>query len=219
MSSDNQTALTYHLHELQIATTIGDGRRSLPSVAANVQRMLDVGCGIGQSLIGLGLNPDVEAHGIDVDLTAIAFGKKKFPQLRLCVGIGEMLPYADRQFDLVVCRVALPYMHVPSALREFHRVLREGGTLWLVVHPLSMIVPDLRSAIRSRSLRGVVYRWYTLVNSLLLLLDRQFRFPFNRKRMESYQWAPAFRLSLRRAGFNSPTAIHRHRTLVVTVAK
>jgi ubiquinone/menaquinone biosynthesis C-methylase UbiE len=215
MTDDSPGALDYHLRELEIATTSAHVLKSLPTIPSNVKRVLDVGCGIGQSLIGLKLGPDVEAHGVDVDRSAIAFGKARFPQLQLLVGKGEQLPYAECHFDLLMCRVALPYMHVPSALREFHRVLRDGGVLWLAIHPLSMLTSDVREAIRCRSVRGVVFRTYVLANSLLLLSGRQFRYPLNRARIESYQWRPALRASLQKAGFELPRSRQLQGSLVV----
>jgi SAM-dependent methyltransferase len=219
MQQENLASLEYHLGELEIATTKGHARRSLPEVPAGARRVLDVGCGIGQSLVALEMDATVEAHGVDIDAAAIAYGTRKFPALHLKVSAGERLPYPDSHFDLVMCRVALPYMHVPSALDEFSRVLRDGGLLWLAVHPLSMLKHDMGLALKSRSLKGVVYRGYTLINSLLLTAGVQVRFPFNRSRIESYQFGVALTRALRRAGFRNHRRWLEHGSSLVAATR
>jgi ubiquinone/menaquinone biosynthesis C-methylase UbiE len=115
---------------------------------------------------------------------------------------GEHLPFADASFDLVLSRVALPYMHVPRALAEIRRVLRSGGTVWLSLHPPRFAFHALRHGIRARSLRGMLFPLYTLLNAVILVVaDRQLRWPFGRKRYESNQLAAGMRRALARAGF------------------
>jgi SAM-dependent methyltransferase len=48
--------------------------------------------------------------------------------------LGEELPFADRSFEVVICRVALPYMDNHRALSEIARVLRPGGKFFLKIH-------------------------------------------------------------------------------------
>ena len=48
-------------------------------------------------------------------------------------GVGEMLPFRSDQFDFVTMGIAL--RHVPdlvAAFREYHRVLRSGGRVWIL---------------------------------------------------------------------------------------
>jgi SAM-dependent methyltransferase len=46
----------------------------------------------------------------------------------------ESLPFGDKSFDVVVCRLALPYTRNAQALSEMARVLRPGGLLILKIH-------------------------------------------------------------------------------------
>jgi len=193
--------IAYHLEELAIATTNDDARRSLPVVPAHCRRILDVGCGIGQTLVALNLPSSIEAHGIDIDARAIRYGQQEFPQLTLQQASGERLPYPDAYFDMLLCRVALPYMNIPTALQEFHRVLVPGGTVWATLHPPSMAVVDLRESVLAGSIRNAVYRAYVVVNSVLLHVGWQFPYPLNRNRIESYQSASAARRAFERSGF------------------
>ncbi len=218
MSGANRAPLEYHLRELDIAEDRQSDRQSLPEVPPTCRRLLDVGCGIGQSLIALKLSPSVEAHGVDIDEEAVAFGASRSPHLHLRAGSGEALPYSDQYFDMVMCRVSLPYMHVPTALHEFHRVLQPGGQLWLTLHPMSMFRRDFAAAVRRGSARGVVYRLYALLNTVLLFAGRQIRFPFNRARIESYQPRIVIRRQLHQVGFRDVKGwVAREQSLVTAL--
>ena len=48
--------------------------------------------------------------------------------------LGEQLPFADESFEVVICRVALPYMDNHKALTEIARVLRPQGKFLLKIH-------------------------------------------------------------------------------------
>lgn len=50
------------------------------------------------------------------------------------VGDAHRLPWEESVFDMVICRAALQYLNVKSAVREMHRVLMPGGKLFLLVH-------------------------------------------------------------------------------------
>jgi ubiquinone/menaquinone biosynthesis C-methylase UbiE len=215
----NRASIDYHLKELEIAEAQGDIRKSLPDIPAMCHRLLDVGCGIGQSLIALRLPATVEAHGVDIDEEAVAFGSARNPHLHLRAGSGEKLPYTDEYFDMVMCRVSLPYMHIPTALREFHRVLRPDGGLWVTVHSLEMFRRDIALAIRSASARGTAYRLYALCNTALLFAGHQLRFPLNRARVESYQPEVVIRRQLRMAGFRDIRVELRDGQTIVTATR
>jgi SAM-dependent methyltransferase len=50
------------------------------------------------------------------------------------IGVAEHLPFADGQFDLVICAQVLSYVEEPgAAIAEIFRVLRPGGYLFLSV--------------------------------------------------------------------------------------
>lgn len=199
----NFASLDYHLKELAIARDSRDVRSVLPRVPQSCRRILDVGCGIGQSLLALDLPSVTEAHGVDVDGDAVNYGRRESPQLRLAIAPGESLPYPDNHFDYLFCRVALPYMNIPRALHEFARVLIPGSTVWLSVHPMAMFRRDVSHAVRGANLKSVVYRLYALANTGGLLVGSQFRYPLNPNRMESYQPAAFIRRALRRARFTN----------------
>ena len=107
----------YHLEELRIARDASHPRHNLPSLAERHRRILDVGCGAGQTLIGSDAT-ERDAFGVDPDGDALRLGRSLDGRLLLTRALGEDLPYRDASFDLVVSRVALPYMRIESALAE-----------------------------------------------------------------------------------------------------
>ena len=129
----------YHVLELQIAANPVDTRRVMPTIGAHHRRIVDVGCGAGQTLIASRLGEEVEAFGVDRDHKALSLGRQMYPRLRLIRARGEELPLPSRSFDLAISRVALPYMRTTAALSEMARVLRPGGDLWIVLHPFSLV--------------------------------------------------------------------------------
>lgn len=88
------------------------------------KRVLDVGCGISTVLhfiTGARYGVDPLAHQYR---KLYAYPK----EIHLVSGSGEQLPFRDGQFDVVFCSNALDHMTAPpKAVREMHRVLRQGG--------------------------------------------------------------------------------------------
>lgn len=209
----------YHRLELSIAADPHDSRRVMPRVEARHRRILDVGCGAGQTLIGCHLAEGVFAVGLDTDDSAVALGKQLARDIQFVIGRGESLPFADGYFDLVICRVALPYMHVATALAEMSRVTAAGGNLWLVLHPLGMTVRELGANIAHLQIKAALYRTWVLLNGLSLhLVGRQWRWPSNPARYETWQTNRAITRALRVAGFDQ-IQITRGNHFVVTATK
>jgi ubiquinone/menaquinone biosynthesis C-methylase UbiE len=118
--------------------------------------------------------------------------------IRVAAAKGEHLPFADRTFDFVYSRVALPYMNIPAALAEMHRVLRPGGRLWLTLHTIDIPAAQFRRG----NLKGKIYAAYTVLNGLWFHVSgRTFR--FLRGLCESIQTERGMRIALSRAGFSN----------------
>lgn len=209
----------YHRLELAIASDPRDPRRVLPNVETKHRRILDVGCGAGQTLIGISLGENVLAVGLDTDESAVALGKQLTSAVRFVVGEGESLPFADGSFDLVICRVALPYMRIANALAEMSRVTAAGGDVWLVLHPFSMTLRELGSNLARFQVKSAVYRTWVLVNGLSLhFLGQQGRWPWERGGYETWQTSKSITRALRAAGFTD-VLITRTNHFVVTARK
>jgi len=209
----------YHRLELAIASDPSDSRCVLPQVEPRHRRVLDIGCGAGQTLIGSGLEDEVFAVGLDTDESAVTLGKQLTSTVRFVVGEGESLPFADGSFDLMICRVALPYMHVARALAEMSRVTAAGGDLWLVLHPFSMTLRELGSSLVRFQLKSALFRTWVLLNGLSLhLLDRQWRWPLNHAGYETWQTNKSITRALCAAGFDH-IQISRNNHFVVMATK
>src|SRR6185503_8491892 len=206
MSSDLSD---YHRLELSIATDPNDSRRVMPVVDARHERILDIGCGAGQTLIGSNLHAGVCAVGLDLDQSALAMGKRLSPTTHFVSGRGEFLPFTNGFFDLVISRVSLPYMHISRALSEMARVTAPGGDLWLVLHPFSMTAKELRTNLTRLQLKAAVYRLWVLINGFSLnTLGKQLHWPGNETHYETWQTSKAMRRALWAAGFDQVRISH-----------
>lgn len=195
---------TYHLEELAIASNPDDPRRIMPPIQKGHQRILDVGCGGGQTLIAGDLALDAVAVGIDIEHSALSLGRQLSNRIHFVCGKGEALPFKDDCFDLVISRVALPYMHVQSALSEMSRVLKPGGDLWIVLHPSRMIIKEMVKNITVFNFRGALYQLYVLINGMTLhLFNKQFPLPLGGSRYESFQTSSVITRILQAEGFES----------------
>ncbi len=93
--------------------------------------ILDAGCGTGgnsQYLQRYG-----RVTGLDAAAEALRFARRR-PGLTLLRGSVDRLPFRDASFDLVLSNDVLCHLFVQDdlrAMREFARVLRPGGVLYL----------------------------------------------------------------------------------------
>lgn len=208
----------YHLGELAIAQSPDDPRHAMPTIRPEHHRILDVGCGAGQTLIASPLDRDALAVGIDVDFEALALGTELTEAVHFACSVAEALPLADASFDLVFSRVTLPLTYLPAAVAEIGRVLRPGGDVWLLLHSLDRTVRLLADNVAHLQLKRAAYRSYVLANGLLFhLAHRMVPFPTD-GHYESFQTKAAIRRELDRAGFeaiNFPPGRH----FVVTATK
>ena len=204
----------YHLSELEVARSPSDPRRNVPVVPPGTQRILDIGCGAGQTLIAMDRR-GAAAVGIDYDFSALQLGKQWDHTLQLLQATGEVLPFPDQSFDFVASRVALPYMKIAVAVRETARVLRPAGRLWFTLHPLSML--DWKQSVKSP--RALAFQVYLLANTLALHAGaQQFRYPLKTSRTESYQTERGMRKCLEKAGFDR-IEFQRNQHFTVTAVK
>ena len=156
-------------------------------------RILDLGCGPGKELSHLGVGETPELVSCD---PLPVFNRQAFPDRRFVQATGEHLPFRAESFESVLCLLSLPYMHIPTALREANRVLIRGGRLFASVHPLSFTWHELR---RSRSFGATLYRLFVIVNGIYFhATGKAWTW---RGRSESFQTVRGMKKALDRAGF------------------
>jgi len=91
------------------------------------ERILELGCGIGSVVAELSRR-GLDVTGTDISREAVAYGLKKYGNIRLEVQAAEALPYQDGSFDVVLSFDLLEHIaRVDLHLDEVARVLRPGG--------------------------------------------------------------------------------------------
>lgn len=200
----------YHLLELEIAKNPADPRHIIPDPGAPGDKILDIGCGAGQTLIAA--FPGCVTYGIDLDMDALRLGMELTQKVRFVCGSAEHLPFRDGTFDRVISRVALPYTEVLTSLREIRRVLRSGGKVWMILHSLPLMWTLWQAESTPWS-----HRIYVLFNSILFHCVQR-TFP-KRGRRESCQTNYGIRRALERAGFEHVMIAQTKHFLVTAVAK
>jgi ubiquinone/menaquinone biosynthesis C-methylase UbiE len=209
----------YHLDELRIAKTAGHPQRILPPITKAHRKVLDVGCGAGQSLMATNFEPGTTVIGLDVDKSALTLGRQLDKNISFVCARAECLPFQPERLDFVFVRVALPYMNVHETLFEIRRVLKRGGTLWLVLHPYSIVLKELVQAISHLKIKRAAVCLYVIANGVVLnLLGREFHLPFRKDYYESFQTIKGISRLLRKAGFQEIKA-ERNGFFVATARK
>jgi ubiquinone/menaquinone biosynthesis C-methylase UbiE len=184
----------YHLTELAIARDQGDPRHCNPPFLSPDRRVLDVGCGAGQTLIAC--YGGRHAFGVDIDPNALRLGSTLSTRIAFTRAAAEQLPFRDCSFDVVIARVSLPYTDLRRSLAEIRRVLKPGGLFWGVLHPIT--IPwrnvDLRRP------WTLPFFGYVVLNSLLFHFANTM-LPIYGKRYESFQTSFGMLRALTDAGF------------------
>jgi ubiquinone/menaquinone biosynthesis C-methylase UbiE len=166
----------------------------MPPFVPPPARILDIGCGAGQTLIA-GF-PDRVSFGVDLDVDALKLGARLTTQVRFAVGLAEALPYGNESFEMVIARVSLPYTFLAESLTEIRRVLKPNGVVWAALHPFRLSWAQVRHG----GIRTKMRFLYVLANSLMLhWFQKQFALA---GRCESFQTSRGIRRMLERCGFD-----------------
>jgi len=199
----------YHLGELKIAQDPSHPAHILPPSVPAGSRVLDVGCGAGQTLIAA--YPYQLTFGIDIDLSALRLGRTLTNNIYFACSKAEILPFPSGEFDLVVARVSLVYTDLRRSLAEIRRVLKPGGLLWITLHTFAMCWEQGKAS----NWKGKIFFVYILFNSMLFhFTQRQISFL---GRQESFQTERGMRRILQNCGF-SDIAVEQGQHFLVTAS-
>ena len=102
--------------------------------------VLDIGCGEGRHSIGLYVNREINAVGMDLSLEDMQTARSRIKDFSIsdtnnssCVfGAGSIhrLPFRDNLYDAVICSEVLEHLEsLDTAVSEIVRVLKPGGFL------------------------------------------------------------------------------------------
>ncbi len=139
------TPSDWHLRFAQQARWTQDLRRYLFERAGlrNAARVLEVGCGTGALLAGLGEDHGIpggagkiKPHGLDIAAHHLAFAHHFAPRALLTQGDAHTMPYSTGSFDLSFCHFLLLWVRQPeSVVAEMARLTRPGGAVLALAEP------------------------------------------------------------------------------------
>jgi ubiquinone/menaquinone biosynthesis C-methylase UbiE len=128
-------------------------REQLPCEA-----FLDAGCGDGRYLAALAAELPARRAGVDISDRILETARRRvdadFRQGNL-----EAIPFADGEFDLVLCSQAIEHvLHADAAVAELARVLRPNGTLIISTDNARNYVTKTINAPRTVAVRALRLR-------------------------------------------------------------
>jgi glycosyltransferase involved in cell wall biosynthesis/protein-L-isoaspartate O-methyltransferase len=125
-------------------------------------RLLEIGCGTGDFL-ALAADAGWQVTGIEYAPAACETVRRRLPQAEVRCGELPAMHLPAEQFDLCVLSDVLEHVRSPlDLLREIHRVLKPGGTLFLATPSLD-----------SWSARFMRQKWIEFKAEHLVYFDRQ----------------------------------------------
>ncbi len=142
-----------------------------------IEKVLDVGCGAGQELFPFLKKSNAFCVGIDIapelgKITNGIFSKKEFSdRANFARSKGEFLPFADESFDVVLCRVALPYMNNRETIAEVARILKPNGVFLLKTHAPPFYSAMLKDRLKTFNPKQIAYPLICIAGSVFHLIS------------------------------------------------
>lgn len=138
-----------------------------------IKKLLDLGCGAGQEILPFLEKTSAFCVGVDLAPEIAKVTKKIFGETTRAVFVrarGERLPFADESFEVVLCRVALPYMDNRQTIAEVARVLRQDGVFLLKTHAPAFYIAMMWSRLKTLNPKMMAYPIICLMAGLWHLL-------------------------------------------------
>jgi ubiquinone/menaquinone biosynthesis C-methylase UbiE len=156
--------------------------------------VLEVAPGPGFLALEMARDSRIRVTGLDISKTFVELARKNAAEERVRVdfqlGNASEMPFADKSFDLLICRAAFKNFSDPEkALQEMRRVLRPGGTGVIIDLRRDASMTEIKQAVNGMRL-SPVNRLVTTLTFRFMLLKRAYTKPELEKMLD-------------RAGFNT----------------
>ena len=143
--------------------------------------MLEVAPGPGFLAIEMARERGIRVTGLDISMTFLELARKNAAEAGVRVdfrlGNAASMPFADRSFDLLVCRAAFKNFSEPErALKEMRRVLRPGGTGVIIDLRRDVPMAEVKQEVAGMRL-DPWNRWVTTQAFRFMLLRRAYTKP------------------------------------------
>ncbi len=122
--------------------------------------ILDIGCGPGHLAAAIARShPQAHVRGLDLDPVQVRIARKhEAPNLSFDQGASHQLPLPDASLDWVITTESFHHWSRPQeSLDEIHRVLRPGGTFWIVEGAGDMTRGELEAWTGRRPFPGLTW--------------------------------------------------------------
>ncbi|WP_026694540.1 class I SAM-dependent methyltransferase [Peribacillus kribbensis] len=134
MNRSYQDALAYYGIEGAHPGSLGLTKQLLQNEAIGPKtRLLDAGCGTGQTSAYISKNYPCRVYAIDSHPEMVKKAYSRFEAeglpVRLRQSSIEHMPFKSEKFDMILAESSTAFTTVPKALSEYHRVLKKEGVL------------------------------------------------------------------------------------------
>ena len=143
--------------------------------------VLEVAPGPGFLAIEMARDSRIRVTGLDISKTFVELARKNAAEEGVRVdfklGNAAAMPFADKSFDLLLCRAAFKNFSEPErALKEMRRVLRPGGTGVIIDLRRDASMTEIKQEVDCMHL-GFWNRLFTRETFRLMLLKRAYTKP------------------------------------------
>jgi ubiquinone/menaquinone biosynthesis C-methylase UbiE len=150
--------------------------------------VLEVAPGPGFLAIEMARDSRIRVTGLDISKTFVELARKNAAEEGVRVdfklGNASAMPFADKSFDLLICRAAFKNFSEPErALKEMRRVLRPGGTGVIIDLRRDASMTEIKHEVDGMHL-GFWNRLFTRETFRLMLLKRAYTKPELEKMLE-----------------------------------
>jgi ubiquinone/menaquinone biosynthesis C-methylase UbiE len=140
--------------------------------------VLEVAPGPGFLAIEMARDNRIRVTGLDISRTFVELARKNAAEERVRVdfrlGNAASMPFADKSFDLLVCRAAFKnFMEPERTLKEMRRVLRPGGTGVIIDLRRDASMAEVKQEVDGMHM-GPFSRMFTTLTFRLMLLKRAY---------------------------------------------